>query len=70
MGKASSVSTDLHEVLDMVVVGKHFDMFAYCGLVGDPHLIAIFPFFLLPFQCQPSLNPPLNLQLATDHSTQ
>ena len=39
----------------MVVVGKHsFYMFAYCGVVGNPHLTASILYFLLPFQRQPS----------------
>ena len=35
-----------------MVVGKHFTFFAYCGLVGNPHLAAK-TCFLLPFQRQP-----------------
>ena len=37
----------------MVVVGKHFSFFAYCGLVGNPHLTSKILFCLLPFQRQP-----------------
>ena len=32
-----------------------FYMFAYCGLVGNPHLTAKSSQLLLPFQRQPSL---------------
>ena len=42
-------------LLFIVVVGKHFYIFAYCGLVGNPHLTANILKFLLPFQRQPVL---------------
>ena len=35
-----AAAVDLGRQLVMVVVGKRFTAFAYCGLVGNPHLTA------------------------------
>ena len=42
-------------------------IFAYCVLVGNPHLTAEIYLLFLPFQRQPSLERPLNWLVSTCH---